>query len=285
MKHLLLLSLGFALIGQEQPPQQQQPPATPERIRVGGNVQAANLIKKVTPAYPPLAKQARVQGTVRFTVIIGKDGSIQHMQLMSGHPLLVPSATEALRQWMYKPTLLNGAPVEVSTQVDINFSLSEDWTVNWTFLSKFQIAGAGTPDQTWGTARLNPEGQLQTSKADAREWKFQRLILDSDQPFEPTVYFVTSPADLPDIRASWNAMSSRVVSSKEAAKPKPDLQGMVTVDCVVNRDGVVERVLAVNGDADLGAAAREAAMEFKFRPVVINGASYPVRTVIPFEFK
>jgi len=95
------------------------------RIRVGGNVQAANLTKKVTPMYPPLAKQARIQGTVQFTALIGTDGSIQTLQLVSGHPLLVQSAQEAVSQWQYKPTLLNGNPVEVITQIDVNYTLSQ----------------------------------------------------------------------------------------------------------------------------------------------------------------
>jgi protein TonB len=100
-------------------------PATPQRVRVGGNVIAANLIKKVTPNYPPLAKQARISGQVRFTAIIGKDGTIQNLQLITGHPLLVAAAQEAVKQWIYKPTLLNGEPVEVITQIDVNFSLSQ----------------------------------------------------------------------------------------------------------------------------------------------------------------
>ncbi len=100
-------------------------PKGPDRIRVGGNVQAANLIKKVTPVYPALAKQARISGQVRFTAIIGKDGSIQNLQLVSGHPLLVTAARDAVSQWIYKPTLLNGEPVEVITQIDVNFSLSQ----------------------------------------------------------------------------------------------------------------------------------------------------------------
>jgi protein TonB len=98
---------------------------TPQRVRVGGNVQQANLIKKVTPTYPPLAKQARISGQVRFTAIIGKDGTIQNLQLVSGHPLLVAAAQEAVKQWIYKPTLLNNEPVEVITQIDVNFSLSQ----------------------------------------------------------------------------------------------------------------------------------------------------------------
>jgi periplasmic protein TonB len=96
-----------------------------EPLRVGGNVQAANLLKKATPTYPALAKSARIQGTVRFTAIIGKDGTIQNLTLVSGHPMLVQSATDAVKQWVYKPTLLNGEPVEVITQIDVNFTLSQ----------------------------------------------------------------------------------------------------------------------------------------------------------------
>ncbi len=97
--------------------------AAPGRIRVGGNVQAANLVKKVTPAYPPEAKEARIQGTVKFEAIVGKDGQIENLQLISGHPALVTSAMESVKQWVYKPTLLNGNPVEVVTQIDVNYTL------------------------------------------------------------------------------------------------------------------------------------------------------------------
>jgi protein TonB len=108
------------------PPVKEAPkPVTPKSIRVGGNVQAAKLIRQPKPAYPPLAKQARVQGTVRFNAVIGKDGTIQNLTLVSGHPLLVPSAQEAVRQWVYQPTLLNNEPVEVVTTIDVNFTLSQ----------------------------------------------------------------------------------------------------------------------------------------------------------------
>ena len=96
----------------------------PERIRVGGQVQARNLIAQTNPPYPPLAMQARIQGVVRFNVVIGKDGRVSNVQLVSGHPLLVAAAQDAVRQWVYKPTLLNGSPVEVATQADVNFTLA-----------------------------------------------------------------------------------------------------------------------------------------------------------------
>lgn len=107
------------------PVKKEEKPPTPQRIRVGGNVQSAKLVRQPKPVYPPLAKQARIQGTVRFQAIIGKDGTIQNLQLVSGHPLLVPSATDAVKQWVYQPTLLNGEPVEVVTQIDVNFTLTQ----------------------------------------------------------------------------------------------------------------------------------------------------------------
>ncbi len=100
------------------------PKETPKRIRVGGQVQQARLIRKVTPLFPPLARQARIQGTVRLQAVIAKDGSIQELQVLSGHPLLVQAALDAVRQWRYQPTLLNGEPVEVVTTVDVVFTLS-----------------------------------------------------------------------------------------------------------------------------------------------------------------
>jgi protein TonB len=108
------------------PPKAEAPkPAAPQRIRVGGNVQAAKIVRQPKPIYPPLAKQARISGVVRFNAIIGKDGTIQNLQLVSGHPLLVQSAQDAVKQWVYQPTLLNGEPVEVVTQIDVNFTLSQ----------------------------------------------------------------------------------------------------------------------------------------------------------------
>jgi protein TonB len=92
---------------------------------VGGNVQQAKLVRQPRPVYPPLAKQARIQGVVRLNAIIGRDGAIQNLQVASGHPLLVPSALDAVKQWVYQPTLLNGEPVEVITQIDVNFTLTQ----------------------------------------------------------------------------------------------------------------------------------------------------------------
>jgi len=98
--------------------------ATPQRVRVSSGVQSGLLIRKVNPAYPPLARQARIQGVVLLQAQISKDGNIENLQLISGHPMLAPAAIEAVKQWKYKPYLLNGEPVEVETQVQVNFTLA-----------------------------------------------------------------------------------------------------------------------------------------------------------------
>lgn len=107
------------------PPPPPPKAATPKRIRVGGQVESAKLIFQPKPEYPPLAKMARIQGTVRLEAVISKDGTIQDLKVVSGHPLLVKSALEAVQRWRYQPTLLNGDPVEVVTEIDVNFTLAE----------------------------------------------------------------------------------------------------------------------------------------------------------------
>jgi len=101
------------------------PPKPKTRTVVGGNVMAARIINRVQPVYPPLARQTRIQGTVKLHAIIAKDGTIQNLEVIAGHPLLVQAALDAVRQWRYQPTLLNGEPVEVDTTIDVIFSLNQ----------------------------------------------------------------------------------------------------------------------------------------------------------------
>ncbi|MGO9094145.1 MAG: energy transducer TonB [Bryobacteraceae bacterium] len=95
----------------------------PDRVKIGGVVMAGKLIHRVTPEYPPLAKLAHVCGTVRLQAIISRDGRIQGLQVLGGHALLVQAAVDAVAQWIYQPTTLNGDVVEVLTTIDVNFTL------------------------------------------------------------------------------------------------------------------------------------------------------------------
>jgi protein TonB len=98
--------------------------AAPQRVRVSAGVTSGLLIRKVNPNYPPLARQARISGTVVLRAVISKEGSIENLSLVSGHPMLAPAAIDAVKQWKYKPYLLNGEPVEVDTEVQVNFTLA-----------------------------------------------------------------------------------------------------------------------------------------------------------------
>lgn len=98
-------------------------PVTVQPLKVGGDVQRAKLIYGPIPGYPPLARQQRISGVVRLNAVIARDGTVREVHAAGGHPLLVPAALGAVSQWRYRPTLLNGDPVEVITQIDVHFML------------------------------------------------------------------------------------------------------------------------------------------------------------------
>ena len=123
VQRLCLLAMPVALLvsgvcgvaAQNNSPQQVQiPPATSQGL----------LVNRVLPSYPPLARQARVQGTVVLHAVIGKDGTVQDLSVISGHPMLIQAALDAVKQWRYKPYLLNGEPVPVQTTINVNFELN-----------------------------------------------------------------------------------------------------------------------------------------------------------------
>ena len=98
--------------------------ATPQRVRVSQGVTSGLLLRRVNPTYPPLARTARIQGKVLLQAQISKSGDIQNLQVISGHPMLIQSALDAVKQWKYRPYLLNGEAVEVDTTIEVNFTLA-----------------------------------------------------------------------------------------------------------------------------------------------------------------
>ncbi|HEV2176795.1 MAG TPA: energy transducer TonB [Terriglobia bacterium] len=112
-------------MGSAPPPPPPPKPAAPKRIKIGGNVEAAKALFRPQPEYPQLAKMARIQGHVILHALISKQGTIEDLKALSGHPLLIPAAIAAVSKWRYQPYLLDGEPVEVETEIDVNFTLSE----------------------------------------------------------------------------------------------------------------------------------------------------------------
>lgn len=124
-------STGFGpVIGIAQAPVAAAPPATQliepagkKSMRVSLGVMEAKILRRVMPVYPQLARQARISGKVRLLGVIATDGSVQKLEVLQGHPLLIGAALDAVKQWLYQPTLLNGQPVEVVTPIEVNFTL------------------------------------------------------------------------------------------------------------------------------------------------------------------
>ncbi len=106
-------------------PAPQAAPAQPQRIHLGGRVKMARLLHRVEPEYPVIARQMRVSGVVEIEGVIGVDGRMREVRLVSGHPLLARAALEAVRQWIYEPTTLNGVPVEVVAPITVTFRLNQ----------------------------------------------------------------------------------------------------------------------------------------------------------------
>lgn len=99
------------------------PAAAVHSVRLS-HMSEGDLVHKVLPTYPPLARSARIQGTVVLQAMISKLGTIENLRLLSGHPLLAPAAIDAVSHWRYRPYILNNEPVEVETQITVNFSLN-----------------------------------------------------------------------------------------------------------------------------------------------------------------
>src|SRR5204863_20171 len=134
MKNIYLIVILFTCLSStlaQQPdigqPSQTPPPkvAPPQRIRVSAGVAESNLLQKVDPVYPPMAKIANISVDVALQVIIGKDGTVLNVRALNGHPILIQAAMDAVRQWKYRPYLLNEEPVEVETTVIVRFHMDE----------------------------------------------------------------------------------------------------------------------------------------------------------------
>ena len=117
-------SMGGVLGGVLSAANSTAPKIQPQRVRISSGVAAGKIINKVQPVYPPIAKSARVQGKVVLQAIISKNGTIENLKVVSGHPMLTQAAIDAVSRWRYQPYILNGEPVEVETNVEVTFTLA-----------------------------------------------------------------------------------------------------------------------------------------------------------------
>ncbi len=226
-------------------PLQGAPQSEPQKVRVGGGVQQKKLVHQVHPVYPPLAKQARIQGTVRFTAIIGTDGTIRNLQLIGGHPLLVQAAQEAVQQWRYEPTLLNGQPVEVITQIDVNFSL-----------------GGGPPGEALAESPPPPPTSIPFASIEPEKGVRRIQVPPADQ--EEKLIYRQAPLYPP------LAQQARVGRT-------------VTCTILIAADGAVKAVQILRGHPLLAASVIEAVKQYRYRPTLVDGQ--PAEVVTEVEVK
>ncbi len=243
------------------PPVQTSPPppvkrkSTPKRSRVGGNAAKARLTHQVRPQYPPLARQARIQGTVKLSAVISKDGTIQKLEVLSGHPLLVPAALAAVKQWRYRPTLLSGDAVEVLTNIDVNFTLSEP--DNATIVQEDSARpSAGIADVQRGSA-----------------------------PAPPPVKKKSTPKR---IRLGSNVAKARLARQVRPQYPplarQARIQGTVKLSAVISKDGTIQKLEVLSGHPLLVPAALAAVKQWRYRPTLLNGEAVEVLTNIDVNF-
>src|ERR1017187_7732749 len=221
--------------------------ATPQREQVAAPRMADQIVKKVRPVCPPLARQARIQGTVILKVVINKSGDVENMQLFSGHPMLAPAAIEAVKQWRYKPYLLNGEPVEVETNVTVNFTLPD----------KLPVAGVvgdmpgGIPEGEQGGLAPQPAvpGRVRVSSGVE-----QGLVITKVPPQYPP-------------------------EAKDA-----HIQGVVLMNVIVDKEGNVANIQLISGHPLLAPAAIDAVKQWKYKPYLLNETPVEVDTQVHVNF-
>ncbi len=226
----------------------------PQRIRTIEDVMAGRLIKKVAPEYPPQARQAEIQGKVVLRVQISKSGDVESIQMLSGHPMLVPAAIAAVKQWKYKPYLLNGEPVEVETQVTVNFTLAD------------KPAAEGIVGDRPGGIHAGEPGRIAPSN-----------------PGDQSV--VGTPRR---VRVSSGVMQAMVVSKAPPQYPQDakdqHIEGVVVMRAIIDKDGNVANLQLISGHPLLAPPAIEAVKRWKYQPYLLNGVPVEVETQITVNF-
>jgi TonB family protein len=240
---LLLITLSSLTSAQE---------PTPQRV-VGAQRMADLIMRKVEPVYPPLARAARIQGTVTLRVVINKSGDVENMQLISGHPMLAPAAMDAVRQWKYQPYLLNGEPVEVETRVTVNFTL----------------AGTAPVEGVVGSA---PGGIPSGEKGG----------IVSNVPVD------TYPTVPGRVRVSQGVMAQLTITKVPPQYPQEAkdarIQGAVLMRVVIDKEGNISNIQLISGHPGLAPAAIEAVKQWKYRPYLLNGEPVEVDTQVQVSF-
>jgi len=225
----------------------------PARVRVSESILQGLMIRKVAPDYPPLAKQAKIQGIVVLKVRISKSGDVGNIQLVSGHSMLAPAAIEAVKRWKYMPYLLNAEPVEVETNVTVNFTLSDNPPTEGVVGS---VPG-GIPDGEHGSIVRSQDG--------------------TPRPAVPQRVRVSSGV-------AQGLLIKKVPPQYPQEAKDQHIQGVVLMQVTVDKEGSVAKVQLISGHPLLAPPAIEAVKQWKYRPYLLNNIPVEVETQIQVNF-
>jgi TonB family protein len=225
-----------------------------EPVRVGSAVQESKLMRKIVPAYPELAKRAHIDGVVTLQVDINEDGTVTAVRVLDGHPLLQQAAIDAVKQWRYSTTLLNGEPVPVQTTVNVEFKLSGVEFVQPTT----------TPAVTGMISGITGGASPQSAN-----------------PAPP------SPRGTP-VRVGGAVQESKIISKVDPVYPplakQARVEATVILEVTVNEQGEVASVRVLQSHPLLEQAAIDAVKQWRYSPTLLNGVAVPVVATVTVEF-
>lgn len=232
------------LLAHDGPPAPRQVP--PDAVQ-------ALLVKRVAPIYPPLARQARIQGVVVLDIIINKTGHVSDVKLVSGHPMLAPAAIAAVKQWKYRPFEENDQPLEIQTTIQVNFTFADGPPVG---SAVGDIFGSTPGMHSLGFVRMCEEVRVGSTS--------QRL------------------------RVSQGVMQNMAISPQSPTYPEEartqNVEGAVLLAVEIGKDGAVCDVALIRGNRLLAPAAIAAVREWKFRPYILNSFPAEVETEVQVNF-
>lgn len=232
-----------------------------EPIRVGGNVAESKLIRRVAPIYPESALRARVQGHVVLTATINEEGFVYEATVVQGHPILAQAALDAVKQWQYRPTLLNGMPVPVIATVTVIFRLKDIDNMPTQMDEPRNLVDAGGP-------RTTVEVVAQPSEA------------PGPMPGQYANSEVRAPQK-PSLRVGGDIQESKLIYQVNPIYPEEAkrlrLEGTVRLEVTINEEGLVSGLIAMPGNYEiLEEAAIAAVKQWRYRPTLLNGEPVPV---------
>lgn len=220
----------------------------PQRVRATESAMRARLIHKVDPTPPGDA--AHIEGAVAFKALIGKAGNVQKLELISGHPMLVPAAIEAVKQWKYRPFLLNGWPLEVETTITVEFPTKDKASAD------------------------------KIRKYNSREDSGSKPL-----SFEPGTPLIPIPMHVRVSSGVEERLSVKKVPPEYPAKARERyVEGTVSLKVQISKQGAVENVELISGHPLLAPAAIDAVKKWKYRPYLLNGEPVEVETQVQVNF-